>query len=86
MSGRSHDACLLKAVQSEVQKELGGHLTSLCVWGLTMLQPLQTMTSYVVGISADCACSDVLRERVPVMQELQVHPTRFVCLFKEAQS
>ncbi|KAL8272310.1 hypothetical protein Esti_003764 [Eimeria stiedai] len=40
---------LMRAVQCEMQHFLGGQLTNLCMTGLSLLQPMQTMVSYVMA-------------------------------------
>ncbi|KAL8445500.1 hypothetical protein Emed_005581 [Eimeria media] len=40
---------LMRSVQCELQQFLGGQLTNLCMTGLSLLEPMQTMISYVMG-------------------------------------
>lgn len=39
----------MRAVQYEMQHWLGGQLTSVCMAGMSLLQPMETMVSYVMG-------------------------------------
>lgn len=39
----------LRCIQCEIQNALGGALTNVCVAGMTLLKPMVTMVSYVVG-------------------------------------
>ncbi|CDJ47284.1 3', 5'-cyclic nucleotide phosphodiesterase domain-containing protein, putative [Eimeria brunetti] len=43
-----HEA-LMRAVQCEMQHWLGGQLTNVCMAGMSLLQPMETMVSYVMG-------------------------------------
>ncbi|CDJ43320.1 3', 5'-cyclic nucleotide phosphodiesterase domain-containing protein, putative [Eimeria tenella] len=45
---RIHET-LMRAVQYEMQHWLGGQLTSVCMAGMSLLQPMETMVSYVMG-------------------------------------
>ncbi|KAL8451609.1 hypothetical protein Emag_002652 [Eimeria magna] len=40
---------LMRSVQCELQHFLGGQLTNLCMTGLSLLEPMQTMVSYVMA-------------------------------------
>ncbi|XP_026192081.1 uncharacterized protein LOC34618747 [Cyclospora cayetanensis] len=46
--GEVHEM-LMRAVQCEVQHFLGGQLTNVCMAGMSLLQPMETMVSYVMG-------------------------------------
>ncbi|PHJ22547.1 3 5 -cyclic nucleotide phosphodiesterase domain-containing protein [Cystoisospora suis] len=43
------DEVYLRCIQCEIQNALGGALTNVCVAGMTLLKPMVTMVSYVVG-------------------------------------
>ncbi|KAL8436084.1 hypothetical protein Efla_002074 [Eimeria flavescens] len=45
---RTHEM-LMRAVQCEMQHFLGGQLTNVCMAGLSLLQPMETMVSYVMA-------------------------------------
>lgn len=40
---------LMRAVQCEMQQSLGGQLTNVCMAGMSLLQPMETMVSYVMS-------------------------------------
>lgn len=40
---------LMRAVQCEIQHSLGGQLTNVCMAGMSLLQPMETMVSYVMS-------------------------------------
>lgn len=61
----------LRCIQCEIQNALGGALTNVCVAGMTLLKPMVTMVSYVVG-ERDNAFFRPSAEADQMLAEIQV--------------
>ena len=65
---------LMQAVQLEVQQCLGGQLTNICVAGMSLLQPMETMVSYVIS-ERQKSGRKAYNAGGPVLQQIEVRAT-----------
>lgn len=71
---------LMRAVQCEMQHSLGGQLTNVCMAGMSLLQPMETMVSYVMG-EPQRRGKNSLKPLGAVMAQIEVRWTQHCMIF-----